>query len=375
MMTPDAGEAQFPSDSSDELAELLGRPPTTPEESAWRAMSPSLRRRAGERILLMQRWIGHRDGLTASDAAAMAGVNPKRFYQMAAAWKKDPGLAAVGAYASAPPERRPRIDPRINMLLQANVARVVAEHPGESIESVRRHLEDAARRQFSRFEDGAELQLPSMNVTRGIIQRELHRVHEMTLLGESLALDCCATTMRRPDGAPHVLFALVDRGTRRIVGHALGSVESSISAYGRAAAAALAWISGAPATALPWASATRRLDVVLGADDSAWEDLLRRWRANGGLPELGEITNERRYGSQYRKYVGDRIGRVVLRPTWTTAAPPMDADAEIFDDRDAAARVALEIAAYNDSEALSPAGSHADEPPPSLVAALQFLVG
>lgn len=360
-------------DSSDSLDLLLGRAPRAEESQAWETMSPTLRRRATERMKLMRRWVGDRAGLTAAEAAELADVKPKRFYEMASAWKKDPGLAAVGAYASAPVERRSRIDPRVNAALQSHVAAIVGAHREESVETLRRLLEEAARRALDAVEGGAELKLPSLNVTRAIIERELHRVREMSLLGESIVLDCCATTMRRPDGAPHVLFSVIDRGTRRIIGHALGSVEDSVEAYGRAARTALEGMRSAPPKALPWASAARRFDVVVGTDRAAWEELLARWRIAEDLPDVGSIVNERRYGSQYRKFVGDRVGRVVLRPTWTGSPALAEAGGEVFSDSEAADRAAIEVAAYNDTHAIDPDLPHQDAPPSALEAALRFL--
>lgn len=352
---------------------LLGRALRREEASAWEAMSPSLRRRARERVELMRRWTEDRAGLTAADAADIAKVKPKRFYEMASAWKKDPGLAAVGAYATAPIERQPRIDPRVNAALQANVAAVVAAHQQESVETLRRLLEDVARSELDQIEGGSELKLPSPNVTRAVIERELHRAREMRLLGESVVLDCCATTMRRPDGSPHVLFSIIDRGTRRIMGHALGSIEASVEGYARAAAAALNAIEASPPGALPWATEARRFDVVVGRDAQVWDDLLGFWRRGAGMPDVGTIVNERRFGSQYRKFVGDRVGRIVFRPTWTTAPAAAEAGGEVFTETEAADRAALEVASYNETQALAPDLPHRDEPPRALEAALRLL--
>jgi hypothetical protein len=379
------GESVAESDASKTRIESLLERSLDPDEAqAWSAMSPALRRRAAARIELMRRWTRDRKGLTADDAAVEADVKTKRFYQMAAAWKKRPGLLAVGAYAAAKPERAARIDTRVNAALQANVGLVIDANVGPQddpnpktvpIETLRRALEEAVRRELPNVDqEGSCMTMPSLNVVRAVITRELNRRAEMKLLGESVALDCSPTIMRNGEGEPWVLFAIIDRGTLRILGHAVGAIDDSVRAYARAAVDALRWIERSSAGALPWASRTRRVDVVVGRDIKAWTDLLERYESSIGRFEFKPVTGDKRFGSQLRKYVGDRVGRVVLRPSWARVPPPNVEDGEhIFSLTEAEERATAEVASHNATKALSREGGVAAGPPEALVEALRFL--
>lgn len=362
------------------VVSLLERPLSAAEARAWVGLSPALRRRAEQRIELMGRWTGDRGGLTAEKAGELAGVSTKRFYQMASAWKKEPGLMAVGVYAAAAPSREPRTDPRVNAVMQAKVVKVVngvGEAKKVNLEALRRELEAEIRRELPEMDqDNSKLTMPSLNLVRAVITRELNRRAEMKLAAESVVLDCVPVAMRQPGGEPWVLFAIIDRGTLRILGHAFGELTDSVHAYGRAAANALDRLADPAAAALPWSSATRRLDVVVGLDDRAWLNALPEWRRRMGTVNFDLSTREKRFGSQFRQYIGDRVGRVVLRPTWVSR-PPADlaAGEQIFDRAEAEERMALETAAYNMTKALSREGAAATAPPPEFVEALRLLAG
>lgn len=373
-------EAGFDSRPRHVLEGLLQREATEEELVAWQTMSPSLRQRATIRINLLTRWIGGkptRGDLTAVSAAGIMGVEPKRFYQMASAWRKAPGLVAVGAYAAAKPERAARIDPRVNAALQSHVPKIVGENKGASVEALRRALEAAVRAELPELDEPeGGMRMPSLNVVRAVITRELNRIAEIRLAGESIVFDCCPTAMRAADGTSHVVFCLIDRGTLAILGQALGSLDASVDAYARVAREALARIDDAFGRSLPWAGSTRRIDLVVGQDGKALTARLESYRSEPGAIEAGPITNDKRFGSQFRKYVGDRIGRVVLRPTWVTNLPPMQDGDEVFSDAQALERLNLEVEAYNTAKVLErePVDAVAG-PPAGLVEALRFLAG
>lgn len=360
-----------------DLPTLLGREPEDDEVRGWATLSPALRAKAAARVALMERWWGDRGGLSADDAAGIADVTTKRFYQMASAWRKRPGLLAVGAYAAASPDRSTRIHPIVNALLQKHVAKAVASSDEDrTVEWIRRRLEEMVRAELpERDGEGRTLTIPSPNVVRAVIVREQNRVAETKLLGESIALDCCPVSMRRPDGTPHALFVVIDRGTLRIVGHALGSLDDSVDGFARAAASAIDWIADSAGAKLPWAPRTRRADVVVGRDAAKWEALLERYRLLPDAFEFGQVTNDRRFGSQFRKYVGERAGRVLLRPSWVRDTPPLVEGEDVYDDRETGERVATEIALYNEAMPLKRAGADADAAPPELLSALRFLAG
>ena len=365
------------------------RPPTEDERRGWAVLSPPLRRRAADRIALLRRWWGERDGLTAKEAAAIAGVIPNRFYQMAAVWKREPGLLAVGAYAAAPAARSPRIHPLVNASLQANVVKVVAEAGEASVEAMRRRLEELVaadlrdRRQAG--SDGTDagggggepdgsLAIPSPTVVRAVITRELNRVGEAKLAGESVAMDCCPTTMRAPSGEPWALFAIIDRGTLRILGSAVGSLDDSVAGYAFAARRALILLAPGTGGSTTWARSTRRVDMVVGEDRAECDALIARYGAVEAAVEFKPVTRPRRFGSQLRKYIGERVGRIQLRPGWAASPPPMADDDETFAWWDAAARADFEVQGWNEIRTLVRETPGEDRPPNELVALLRLLV-
>lgn len=376
----DAGSATFDPDSPIDLEALLGRSPTDDERRSWTVLSPALRRRAAERVALLRHWWGDRDGLTAREAAAIAGVIPNRFYQMAAAWKREPGLSAVGAYAAAPIARSPRIHPLVNASLQANVVRVVAEGGDGAMEVMRRRLEELVAADLCGRADAgtdvpeADLSIPSPTLVRAVITRELNRIGEAKLLGESIAMDCCPTTMRAPSGEPWALFALIDRGTLRIIGTAVGSLDDSVGGYALAARRALLLMAGGGDRKQLWAHGTRRADMVVGRDTDACDELIARYAASAGAVEFKPVTRPRRFGSLLRRYVGERVGRVHLRPGWAASAPPpIAAGEETFERWDAAARADFEAKAWNDTKALDHEPEGEAVPPDALVTLLRAI--
>lgn len=384
---PEVGESAQVATESDladspvDLEALLMRPPSDEERRSWAVLSPALRRRAVDRIALLRRWWGERDGLTAKEAAAMAGVIPNRFYQMAAAWKRAPGLAAVGAYAVTPAPRSPRIDPVVNASLQANVVQVVSEGVGSSIEAMRRRLEELVaadlRGRASTVTDasGVEPAIPSPTIVRAVITRELNRVGEMQLLGESIAMDCCPTTMRSPTGDPWALFAIIDRGTLRIIGTSVGSLDDSVEGYSLAARSALVALApGGPGLG-PWARDTRRVDMVVGEDVQACDSLITRYGEVEGAIEFKPVTRPRRFGSMLRRYVGERMGRLDLRPGWAASPPPMASGDETFARWDAMERAAFEARSWNGTKVLERTGAGQTRPPDELVDLLRLLTG
>lgn len=358
------------------LAGLLGRAISGDEARGWAHLSPSMRSRALERAELMSVWWGARGDLTAAAAAARAGVSVKRFYQMASAWRKEPGLLAVGAYAAARPDRSSRIHPLVNAALQASVAKVVAEGADRSVEWLRRRLEAVASAALlERDEAGLELRMPSPNVVRAVITREMNRVGESRLLGESVAMDCCPTSMRSADGLPWAVFAIIDRGTLRILGSAIGTLDRGVEGYSLAARSALVWMFANRVAALPWASATRRADIVLDDGDDGLGALVADYRATSAAVEFQPVTGAKRFGSLFRRYVGQRIGRVLLRPSWASDAPPAAEGDEVFSRADAAARVDREVRLHNDAHALDRPVGGADGPPDTLIDLLRFVAG
>lgn len=359
------------------LPELLKREPTEKETAAWAAMGPSHRRRTADRIALIGRWTTNRGDLTAQKAAETAGLSVKYFYQMVSAWKRTGTLAALGALTTAKATRGPRLNAAVTNAIQANVAKVLDEGKGLSVEAMRRNLEQAAHERLLRDSvDGKEVpKLPSARTMRTFIERELVRRVESALPGAMVVMDACPVTMRRADGTPHVLFAVIDRGTGLVFGHALGKLGDSATAYTRAAMSALDSIETNFGATISWVHATARLDLTVGEDVDACAALLARYAAESGLPELGAIERANRFGAAFRRFVGDRVGRIQFRPTWLRNLPPMEQGTETFDDAEASVRADADVAAHNRAVIHGLKGLGQASPPENLLAALRFLAG
>lgn len=363
-------------ESVGDLQLILGRAPSDEEAAGWGNMSAALRRRAAARIALLRRWTEDRGELTAIEAAGIAGVEPNRFYQMASAWRRAPGLLAVGAYAAGGPDRSSKVDPAVNAALQAEVVDVVGKGQGQgaSVEAMRRRLEAVVRRRVPLIGEDGGPRMPSPKTVRAVITREQARVAEMGMLGESVVLDCCPTSMRAADGTPFDLFGVIDRGTLRILGHALGSIGDSVDGHRRAAQDALEQIGGM-SSPQPWAITTRRADVVVGTDIDAWPDIITQLKDTVRPADALAITRDRRFGSQFRKYIGERIAGVWLRPTWVLKPPPTILDGtETFTPDEARRRAATEISVWNTTKIIERDGG-APTPPDGLIEALRLLAG
>lgn len=359
-------------DSDVQLAALLGRPATDDEEMAWRRISPALRNRSILRIQLLRRWTGERGGLTAPIAAAVAGVSPNRFYQMVSAWRAEPGLAAAGVYAFAPSERPGRIAPEVNAALQSAVVPIVAAGGGKSVEALRRELEQELKARVPDVGTDHGPRMPSPKTVRAVISREQARTTDLKMLGESLVLDCCPTAMQSEDGQTYDLFAVIDRGTLRILGHSIGRIDDSVSGYRQAATLALESIAETRRQN-DWAIATRRIDVVVGLDADEMVRRVQLLDREIRWIEIAAITRPKRFGSQFRKYVGERLGGMWLRPTWALRAPPRPSDPDqTFTPSDARVRAAREIDTWNARKLIQRDGGDAI-PPAGLLAALNLL--
>lgn len=329
-----------------ELQAALVEPAKPDDLVLWAAMSPGQRQKALERIELLSRWHGvrgERGDLTAETAARKLGVKPKRFYEMASAWKRTGSIAVLGAFA-APTERKGRLDARAVNALQAHLPGVIAEHPNAPVERVRAALEERARAALEA--GGLEFTMPSKNIVRTMIQREVARLDQAKRLGHALRLDCSATSLVRPDGVPHVVFAIMERTAGLVLGFSLGSPRDSVAGYAAAAADAL----GRTAPFLPdtgWTDATSRLDMVPGEDVARWKPILIGWRAGRALPEL-EAGGSGRYGRYFREVFGERVGRTYFRPSRTLSSDAGgDAGGAAFSDEEALLRLGLDFAAHN----------------------------
>ena len=114
--------------------------------------------------------------------------------------------------------------------------------------------------------------------------------------------------------------------------------------------------------------------MVIGEDRAGCDALIARYEAVEGAVEFKQVTRPRRFGSLLRKYVGERVGRIQLRPGWAASAPPMADGDETFARWDAAARADFEVQSWNENRTLVRETPGDARPPDELVALLRLLV-
>lgn len=359
------------------LAVALGRDPAADEVALWTPMSPAHRRRALERMALLTRWTADRGDLDAESAAKLADVGIKRFYQLASAWKKEPSLTALGAFAGVTFKRASKIDARANQALQANLARVVAAHPKASVEEQRRLLKRAARDWLDQRLGAVskKIKLPSRNTLRDMIEGERRRVAQKGLVASQVLLDFSATSLARPDGRPHVLFAACDSASGMILGWSLGEPSDAMAGYG-AAMTSLLTGDAYLGLGVPWASRVGRIDAVPDEDVAGWIALSVAFAGRKDVPVLQPASAEPP-GRYLRRFVGEQVGRLYLHFARTLRD---DVDARTttpnrYSDAEARVRVADEVRGHNGVRAGEVKERGKSEPPPDLLAAADLLAG
>jgi hypothetical protein len=226
------------------LALIFGDPVPEEEARIWAAIPPTQRDKALQRIAALDRFCGGEQGLTAKQAAADAGVELGRFYQIVRSWTAERSLANLGAYASAT-KKRQRLKPEVVNALQSVVARVVRDNKGASVTRLAQLLADASGLPPD--------QVPKKNTLRTFVEREQRRVRATRQAGHEVLFDFSAVSLTREDGGLHTAFLLIDRGTGLVLGHAVGEPGDSVGGHGRAARNASARILGGLLPAGIWA--------------------------------------------------------------------------------------------------------------------------
>lgn len=278
------------------------------DRQRWTTLTAARRRNAEKRFDLFERW--RREEIGADQAIAEWGKSPSRFYRLAAQWREQPGLEALGVGIRAP-RKKSKLNPDIVNALQARVAEVVRLNSDASVRRQVALLLDATG-----VEIGADIGTPAV---RKIVETERRRIDASGRVGNAIGLDCSAINFARPDGRPYVLFAIVDMGTALILGWCVSNRAEIASGYGRAAAGALAFIA-AHAHDLPWATQFLQAVIVEGDDPDVAVTMVTELAdaGIGGNHLLANADNpSRRFGSQFRKVIGDRIGRVAITPART----------------------------------------------------------
>lgn len=292
-------------DGSPETARSTDLPESLPESDRekWYAMTALQRVRARDRLAAIQAW--RKGEIPLADAIKESGLSRTRFYTVAAAFKTSNTLASLGAFAGSGAARE-RLDPEALNALQAVVADVVATNRGASTSQLMRLLVDAA--------DLRERKIPSATSLRAIVEAEIRRADATGQAGHALKLDLTAINLPRTNGRPHIMFALIDEGTRLVLGVAMGRTADEASGYREAALDAIARINGQLA-ALRWTDRLQRIDAIVGSD-KVKAAALRNRLLEGGV-RANVTLSPARYGKYFRRYVSHRLGRIEITPLRT----------------------------------------------------------
>lgn len=348
------------------LVEVFGDPVPAAELRIWAAMTPAKRAQVLQRIAALDRYCGEegKQGLTAKQAAADAGVKVGRFYQIARIWPKQRSLSSLGTFASVTGPRQ-RYDAEVVNALQAAVTEVVKGNDGRSVAALVRLLAERS---------GLPAQmLPKTNTLRLFVEREQRRLRKAKLAGDEVLFDCVVTSLPRAGGEWHSLFVVIDRGTRLIMGYAVGNPQDSVRGYRAAAADALRRILAFSPSRAIWSPRLERSQLVPGIDGEALA------RITGSLTtEIGssapQMVGASTYGRYVRKHLGLRLGPIQLVPARTGKKPTQGGNrGDDLVDSDAEARLELAVADHN-SAILSELHIKGEiEPPGELVRLFELL--
>ena len=370
-LPPDQAFGVSVEDIADErLAAVLDRPVTVEEADAWTRMTPENRKLALSRAGALNRWQHERAEWTAGEAAEAAGLKLSRFYDMAATWERaGKSLFNLGLSAKPQGDRKPRFDPGLLNELQGIVAKAAA---GKSKMPISAIVE-----QMTAEIDAGDRVMPSVNTLRNIAARELRRLKAEGQVGTRPGLDVLGTGMFDAEGRHLLLFAVIDRTSKLIMGWSIGFLDDSWTAYAAAARDAVQRIEAVGDGSMPWAPDVGRVDVVVGDDLAQWRKVKAEWPTTGSGVELELVTAPRRFGRYFKSTTGLRIGRLQLVPPIATKAVRDAFTGPGLDVKEAKVRVDVEIAKYN-GEILDRLLSEVEgepRPPERLVSALTCLAG
>ncbi|BCA58127.1 hypothetical protein [Sphingomonas sp. HMP6] len=347
------------------LRAALGRAPDEQELELWAGMPTDRRLATLARISVLRRWVDEPGELTAAEAAREAKVAVSRFYEIAAAWKASSTLHSLGTFAKRPGRRGSRLDGDVVNTIQSILPGVVASG-GREAKVSRLVAQLAADPRLV----GADL--PHVNTLRTMVERERRRQRAEQLVGLRPGLDASACELLRPDGRHHIMFAVVDRTSRLILGFSVGEVGDSRSAYARASRDALRRISAPEAAAWPWADGTQRIDVVAGADGDALMSLRARYEAGGTGPFFGIVGTGRRFGRYLKIVAGDAVGGLRLFRARTESDAVSDSGLK-YNDADATTAIELGVAKHNAAVMAASVAEGSARPAPDTLRILKFL--
>jgi hypothetical protein len=324
------------SDVSDQgtAMDFPGSLPETDRER-WDAMTPSQRMRARARLEAIESW--HAGDMPLHAALEASGLSRTRFYTVAAEFRSAGTLASLGAFAGAGASRQ-KLNPDAVNALQAVVADVVAMNRGASTSQLVRLMVEAS--------GVDEKILPGSTRLRGIVEAEVRRADATGQAGNALKLDVTAINLPRAGERPHIMYCIVDEGTRLVLGAWTVGTLDEAAGYRGAALDALARIKG-PLAAVRWVDRLLRMEITVGSDREAALSLRGRL-LDGGVRANPQLAPTR-YGRYWRKLVGKRVGRIEITPGRTEEgqAVPDNGDMTPWTDEAARAAVALAVEQHN----------------------------
>lgn len=348
------------------LTAAMGRHPDQEELLLWAQMPSDRRKEALLRIALLRRWTEEAGEITAAEAADHIGTTVNRFYEIAAAWKRTPTLAAVGSFAKKSGRKGPRLDSDTFQKIQSLLPALMRENEGARTSIIMNLL--VAHPSLK------DAQLPHANTLRAIVVREKRRLKGERQIGTRPGFDVSACELLRPDGRYHVVFAVVDRTSGLILGFSLGEIDSSYDAYARAARDALERLRGQRSNTLPWANDTIRFDIIVGTDTFNWTALQERYAELALGPKFGLVKTGRRYGRYLKLAAGNAIDSIRLYPAHTETKDIVETGNR-FTDAEAVAAIEVAVSHHNNLLIAHNVAKGADRPAPITLRILEFIAG
>ena len=351
------------------LESALGRKASDEERHLWSSMLPDRRTLTLKRIATVTDWVDRPGEMTAAEAAERAEVKVSRWYEIVGAWKATGTLSALGTFANQPGRRGPRLNGDIVNRIQAVLVPVVAERlavdAGAKVGTIVTALQKHA--------DLENLDLPHVNTLRSMVEREVRRVRGEQQAGLRPGLDAVACDLLRNDRTNHVVFAVIDRTARYILGFSVGRLEDSLSAYARAASDAIRRIEGPDAGAVPWADELKRVDVIVGDDFDAWDAVFRAHAGQRIAEVFDPVISDGRYGRYFKLVVGSSIGKLRIIPMRTDGSGNVNSDARVYSDAEALEAIEIDVARHNSEVRAASSTAGAPRPAPALIEMLRFI--
>lgn len=359
---PTLDEARL--DPEGRLRAVLGRAPGEHELTLWAAMPGERREGALGRIPILRRWVEQPGEMTAAEAAAEAGLAVSRWYEVAAAWKAKPTLSSVGSFAKKPGRRGQRLDGDAINVIQSILPVIVGDYKDAKVGTLVSALQADERLRGMR--------LPHVNTLRTMVEREKRRLKGESQVGGRPGLDVTAVNLMREDGDHHLMFAVVDRTSRLILGFSVGRLSDSRAAYAEAARDALVRLEGEDAPVLPWSDRTERIDAIIGDDADAWHSVAAEYAGANLRPEFSIVSSERRYGRYLKLVAGTTIGNLRLHPA-RTGGPGKGAGVPPHSDAEARTAIEVEVARHNTQVMAESVANGAPRPASDTLGVLRFL--